>query len=282
MLFLVECLYIKLLRFAIFFTCSYDALHWDAPIGAGLSPYATMGFNNAGVGGVSFTLPGSKTSSDVQAACFGSSGNNGCYIARIDGLLAASALAPSLYSGTGPARDRCAQSLTRLYAFGAAVGDATGPSADDDVAVVAWAGVPFVLFGVPATELFASTNGLLSTFSSAAYTPQRLPFADAGPSISIWWADGTTIPAISCPAFAAASAGNLYWRVSSSPATADALRLIYDVSTAFPNEPPFVPSVVGVVTWFAWAGNFIQESALNTVQIAFGSDSSGRSFVTLW
>ena len=250
----------------------------------GATPYATAGFNRGGSPAAGASLFGSKTAADTQLTCHGSLAADGCYTARVDGATALLALAPSLYSGAAPgAGDPCAHSLTRLYAFGSAAGDALGPSADDDVAVLSWSSAaPLVVFGVPASQLFASTNGLISTWSNAGWQPAPLPFADASPSIAVWWADGTTVVASACPAYAPAVPDNLYWRVSTSPSAADSARMAADVAATFPSEPPFLPAVLGVVTWFAWASNGNEDAQLNTVQAAFAADGAGRSFVTLW
>lgn len=265
-----------------FVTLCYDALNWDSWVGVGATPYATAGFNAGGPGGASTSLFGSRSAADTSLPCYGTAAPNGCYTARTDGPAALVALAPGLYSGSGAARDPCAHSLTSLYAFGVGAGDALGPNADDDVAVVAWAAAPLVLFGEPLTRLFPSTNGLIGTQSDAGYVPSPLPFLDASPSIAVWWADGATQPPAACPAYAQAAPNNLYWRVSAPPAAPDAARMAADVAGTFPTEAAFTPAVVGVVTWFAWAGTDLGGAALNTVQAAFAADAAGRSFVTLW
>jgi hypothetical protein len=254
---------------------SYDTLSWS---GAS-SGFATAGFNR-GDGVTATSLHGSATPSVAQLSCRGSAAISGCYTFRIDGAAVLAGLAPALYSG-GPA-DPCARSLAHLYPFGASSSDAVGPAQDDDVAVISWSGVPFYLYGTPVTSLFPSTNGLIGTRSNSAETFTPFPFVgDGTPSIAVWWADGATNQGRTVPAYGNAALDTLYWRVTTTPAGADAARIASDVALTFPSEPPFNPAVLVIVTWFGWA-SWVVDNALNTVQAALAADATGRSFVTLW
>lgn len=77
---------------------------------------------------------------------------------------------------------------------------------------------------------------------------------------------------------------NIYYRAG-IPSPADAVRIATDISAALPSEPPFSPTVMAVITWFAVGpyGNaeLSSTSALNTYQASLAAGGN-RTFVTLW
>ena len=93
---------------------------------------------------------------------------------------------------------------------------------------------------------------------------------------------------VAVPGFTAAARNTIYYRGSSSPSTKDAERMASDVAASLPLEAPFTASFLAVVTWFAVShhydnrGGKTKTDKLNTFQAALASDTSGRSFVTLW
>jgi hypothetical protein len=315
---------------------SYDNLVWDASLG---TAFATIGFNSNI--GQFYSLPGSNSLRGRQISCGGVS-ENGCYTFRVDGAavqLPVSGLpsvtpstspmpsptqkpsaglnfilSPSYYSGSGPARDPCAHSLTALYAFGAAVPDASERNASGaaDSAFrlsLPTSAPPFMFFGKPYVDLFPSVNGAIF-MGAPSEDYLNVPFPAkwlAAPIIAPWWADVSVtdfvrpIPGYNSPP------NSVYYRVSGGVSNeynlgvpyADAARMARDVNVSFPDEAAFSAASMAVVTWFAVGSKafatststtdnngifYIEEhtDALNTFQAAIASDSSGRTFVTLW
>ena len=67
---------------------------------------------------------------------------------------------------------------------------------------------------------------------------------------------------------------------------ASSTRIAADVASSFSSEPVFTPEFLAVITWFgvgrSTPNSTDQSSMLNTFQAVLASDSTGRSFVTLW
>ena len=76
------------------------------------------------------------------------------------------------------------------------------------------------------------------------------------------------------PAVSGAPAPNtLYRRLTASPSAADAARVSADVQASFPGEPPFVPTLLGVFTWFAVGRYDSRVDALSTFQVALAAEA---------
>ena len=98
----------------------------------------------------------------------------------------------------------------------------------------------------------------------------RYPYL-AVPAIAAWWVDVDTRGA-GAPAVSGAPAPNtLYRRLTAAPSAADVARVSADVQASFPGEPPFVPTLLGVFTWFAVGRYDARIDALNTFQVTIAA-----------
>lgn len=195
-------------------------------------------------------------------------------------LGAVGAITASQYSGSSGLTDPCAKLLQHLYPFG---GTDSVVQACDDCSEGPYqlpAGQTFRYFGASYPAMYISNNGLVS-FGGPVGTYTALQFPISGfPVVAPFWADvDTRGGTVSTPA----GLGNqVYWRMPTTPNSADVIRMASDVATTFPSEPPFTATVLFVVTWYAVGYFAVHNDKLNTFQVALASDSqTGRSFATM-
>jgi alpha-tectorin len=137
-----------------------------------------------------------------------------------------------------------------------------------------FAGPPFRFFGKAYRSFFLNNNGLI-TFDAAvsAYIPSPFPIIGSYIAIAPFWADVDTRATSGVGSVPGLPPLNrVYYRVPAVPLAGDVARMAYDVANAFPTEPPFTATVVGVFTWFAVGRYNSKTDGLNTFQAAIASD----------